>query len=242
MQTTGSPRARETLMHDLQRQSRPPWQPQRRARAAASGDRCSDRPSKSVQPLHEPAARLRGGSGARRLSLAGPWTARGHNAAGGCGRPRQPNRAHAARVRGAGAARLAALRSTTAGGRMLRLLSARWARTRRGGRAGLGRSSANAGQSAAGRCSAVVSGAASARYEQGLLALREGPLLEAALRALPELPHVVMTNASGRDHPRTAGLAVHLGAALELPSVGATDRPLLATGPEPGPNAARRAR
>jgi deoxyribonuclease V len=83
--------------------------------------------------------------------------------------------------------------------------------------------------------SAVVSGAASARYEQGLLALREGPLLEAALRALPELPHVVMTNASGRDHPRTAGLAIHLGAALELPSVGVTDRPLLATGPEPGP-------
>jgi deoxyribonuclease V len=83
--------------------------------------------------------------------------------------------------------------------------------------------------------SAVASGAAAAPYEQGLLALREGPLLEAALRALPELPHVVVANASGRDHPRAAGLALHLGAALELPSVGVTDRPLVATGPEPGP-------
>jgi deoxyribonuclease V len=82
---------------------------------------------------------------------------------------------------------------------------------------------------------AVVSGGAAAPYEPGLLALREGPLLEAALRALPEPPQVVIANASGRDHPRGAGLALHLGAALELPSVGVTDRPLLATGWEPGP-------
>ena len=78
-----------------------------------------------------------------------------------------------------------------------------------------------------------MSGRADAPYEPGLLALREGPLLEAAVRALPEPPHVVLANASGRDHPRGAGLALHLGAALELPSVGVTDRPLLATGPDP---------
>jgi hypothetical protein len=83
--------------------------------------------------------------------------------------------------------------------------------------------------------SAVVSGTAAAPYEPGLLALREGPLLEAALRALPEPPQVVLANASGRDHPRGAGLALHLGAALHLPSVGVTDRLLLATGSEPGP-------
>jgi deoxyribonuclease V len=82
--------------------------------------------------------------------------------------------------------------------------------------------------------SAVVSGRAAAPYEPGLLALREGPLLEAALRALPQRPQVVMANASGRDHPRGAGLALHLGAELELPSVGVTDRPLLATGSDPG--------
>jgi deoxyribonuclease V len=83
--------------------------------------------------------------------------------------------------------------------------------------------------------SAVVRGSAAAPYEPGLLALREGALLEAALRALPEQPAVVMANASGRDHPRGAGLALHLGAALEVPSVGVTDRPLLATGPAPSP-------
>jgi deoxyribonuclease V len=83
--------------------------------------------------------------------------------------------------------------------------------------------------------SAVVSGSAAAPYEPGLLALREGPLLEAALRALPEPPQVVMANASGRDHPRGAGLALQLGSVLELPSIGVTDRPLLATGWEPGP-------
>jgi deoxyribonuclease V len=82
---------------------------------------------------------------------------------------------------------------------------------------------------------AVVTGTAGAPYEPGLLALREGPLLAAAVRALPELPEVVVANASGRDHPRGAGLALHLGAVLDLPSVGVTDRPLLASGHEPGP-------
>jgi deoxyribonuclease V len=82
---------------------------------------------------------------------------------------------------------------------------------------------------------AVVAGAAGAHYEPGLLALREGPPLEAAVRALPELPDVVIANASGRDHPRGAGLALHLGAVLRLPSVGVTDRPLVASGAEPGP-------
>jgi deoxyribonuclease V len=80
---------------------------------------------------------------------------------------------------------------------------------------------------------AVVAGTAAAPYEAGLLALREGALLEAAVRALPERPEVVIANASGRDHPRGAGLALHLGAVLGLPSVGVTDRPLLASGPEP---------
>jgi deoxyribonuclease V len=67
-----------------------------------------------------------------------------------------------------------------------------------------------------------------------LLALREGPLLEAAVRALAEPFDVLLVNATGRDHPRRAGLAVHLGAVLELPTVGVTHRPLLATGAWPG--------
>jgi deoxyribonuclease V len=80
---------------------------------------------------------------------------------------------------------------------------------------------------------ALARGEAGWPYEPGFLALREGPLLEAAVRALPERPEVLIVNASGRDHPRGAGLALHLGAALDLPSVGITDRPLLAEGPPP---------
>jgi deoxyribonuclease V len=81
--------------------------------------------------------------------------------------------------------------------------------------------------------SAVVEGHAPAPYEPGLLALREGPILEAAVRALPEPPDVLLVNATGRDHPRRAGLALHLGAVVGLPTVGVTDRTLLAEGPMP---------
>jgi deoxyribonuclease V len=79
----------------------------------------------------------------------------------------------------------------------------------------------------------TVRGQAGAPYEPGLLALREGPLLEAALSALPGQPDLLVVNASGRDHPRRAGLALQIGERLDLPSFGVTNRPLLATGAWP---------
>lgn len=82
---------------------------------------------------------------------------------------------------------------------------------------------------------ATATGATGAPYEAGLLALREGPLLEAAVHALPTAPDVLLVDATGRDHPRRAGLALHLGAVLDLPTVGVTHRPLLAEGAWPGP-------
>jgi deoxyribonuclease V len=81
----------------------------------------------------------------------------------------------------------------------------------------------------------VVAGEPGAPYEPSLLALREGPLLEAAVRALAEPPEVLIVHAAGRDHPRAAGLALQLGAVLDVPSIGVTDRPLQANGAEPGP-------
>jgi deoxyribonuclease V len=81
--------------------------------------------------------------------------------------------------------------------------------------------------------SVSVAGVAGGAYEPGLLALREGPLLEAAVRALPRMPEVLLVNATGRDHPRRAGLALHLGAVLGVPTVGVTHRPLLACGAWP---------
>jgi deoxyribonuclease V len=79
----------------------------------------------------------------------------------------------------------------------------------------------------------VVAGAAAAPYAPGLLALREGPLLEAAVGGLDVVPEVVLVDATGRDHPRRAGLALHLGAVLGRPTVGVTHRPLLAAGEWP---------
>jgi deoxyribonuclease V len=80
---------------------------------------------------------------------------------------------------------------------------------------------------------ATVTGVAGAPYAGGLLALREGPTLEAAVHALAAVPDVVLVDATGRDHPRRAGLALHLGAVLDRPTVGVTHRPLLAEGAWP---------
>jgi deoxyribonuclease V len=79
----------------------------------------------------------------------------------------------------------------------------------------------------------TVSGAAGGPYVPGLLALRIGAPLEAAVRALPVPPDVLLVDATGHDHPRRAGLAVHLGFVLDLPTVGVTHRTLLATGEWP---------
>ena len=81
--------------------------------------------------------------------------------------------------------------------------------------------------------SVVVEGRAAAPYEPGLLSMREGPLLARAVSALSGKPDVLLVNATGRDHPRGAGLALQLGYVLDLPSIGVTDRPLLAQGGRP---------
>jgi deoxyribonuclease V len=78
----------------------------------------------------------------------------------------------------------------------------------------------------------VVAGRAGGPYGAGLLALRDGPVLEAAVRDLPR-PDVLLVDATGRDHPRRAGLALHLGALLDIPTAGVTHRPLVARGEWP---------
>jgi deoxyribonuclease V len=73
-----------------------------------------------------------------------------------------------------------------------------------------------------------------APFEHGLLALREGPLLESAVRSLLFMPDVLLVQAAGRDHPRRAGLALHLGAVLGIPTAGITTLPFRAQGATPG--------
>jgi deoxyribonuclease V len=77
------------------------------------------------------------------------------------------------------------------------------------------------------------SGRAMAAYVPGLMALRIGPLLEQTVRKLSRLPDVVLLDATARDHPRRAGLALHLGAELEMPTIGVTHRPLMGSGAWP---------
>ena len=79
----------------------------------------------------------------------------------------------------------------------------------------------------------VVAARVPAAYTPGLLARREGPILAAALAALPRRPDVAMVDATGLDHPRRAGLAIHLGAVLDLPTLGVTHRALVGDGPFP---------
>ena len=80
---------------------------------------------------------------------------------------------------------------------------------------------------------AVVPGRASAAYVPGLLAMRDGPVLAAAVAALDMRPEVLLVDAAGVDHPRRAGLALHLGAATGVPTVGVTRRPLAGWGDPP---------
>jgi deoxyribonuclease V len=79
----------------------------------------------------------------------------------------------------------------------------------------------------------IVVSVAPSSYLPGLLARREGAILASALATLVVRPEVLLLDASGLDHPRGAGLAVHLGAVVDLPTVGVTRRPLLAVGGQP---------
>jgi len=79
----------------------------------------------------------------------------------------------------------------------------------------------------------IVTSRVASSYVPGLLARREGAILAAALAALEVRPELLLVDASGLDHPRSAGLAVHLGAVVDLPTVGVTRQPLVAIGDQP---------
>lgn len=79
----------------------------------------------------------------------------------------------------------------------------------------------------------VVAGTVPATYAPGLLARREGPILAASVEGLDPLPDVLLVDATGLDHPRQAGLALHMGAALDVPTIGVTHRGLVVRGDPP---------
>lgn len=91
---------------------------------------------------------------------------------------------------------------------------------------------------------ALTTGTADDSYRPGLLALREIRLFLAGFRellagAVGPSPDVLLVDATGRDHPRRCGVALHVGHDLGIPSVGVTHRLLSDAGAEP-PNLVER--
>ncbi|MET0474312.1 MAG: endonuclease V, partial [Mycobacterium sp.] len=70
-------------------------------------------------------------------------------------------------------------------------------------------------------------------YQAGYLSLTIGPILEDVVAALSQRPDILLVNGAGRDHVRGAGLAIQLGAAINVPTVGVTEHPDVGQAPEP---------
>lgn len=77
-------------------------------------------------------------------------------------------------------------------------------------------------------------------YIPGLLAFREGPVVEDAMRKLTVQPDLLMFDGQGYAHPRRMGLACHMGLYLDRPSVGCAKSRLVGRYADPGPNAGDR--
>lgn len=73
-------------------------------------------------------------------------------------------------------------------------------------------------------------------YIPGLLAFREGPLVEEALRLVQTEPDAVLVDGQGIAHPRRCGIACQLGLLLERPAIGVGKTRLVGQAPDPGPD------
>jgi deoxyribonuclease V len=72
-------------------------------------------------------------------------------------------------------------------------------------------------------------------YVPGLLSFRELPALLPALEALASRPDLVFADGQGLAHPRSFGLASHLGVLTGLPTIGCAKSRLVGEAEEPGP-------
>jgi deoxyribonuclease V len=70
-------------------------------------------------------------------------------------------------------------------------------------------------------------------YITTFLSFREGPAIVNAFGKLKTRPDLLLIDGAGINHPRSAGLATHIGVALDVPTIGITKKILCGKGDEP---------
>ena len=71
-------------------------------------------------------------------------------------------------------------------------------------------------------------------YVTGLLSFREIPAITEALKKVTVQPDIFLVDGQGRAHPRSLGIAAHLGLLLSVPTVGVGKSKLMGEEEEPG--------
>jgi deoxyribonuclease V len=70
-------------------------------------------------------------------------------------------------------------------------------------------------------------------YIPTFLSFREGPAIVNTFKKLKPAPDILMVDGAGINHPRSAGIATHIGVALNIPTIGITKKILCGSGKEP---------